>query len=132
MDLLNLELPSAQISAQSILTLAHIGDSVFELLVRSHLCVGPPLTNRDMHRATLRYVNAVAQAQAFLKIKAMLTPEEESVFLRGRNAHVHTAPKNCDPADYHTATGLESVFGYLWLSGKKTRLTELFDQIIDS
>jgi ribonuclease-3 family protein len=61
-----------------------------------------------------------------------LTPEEEAVFLRGRNAHVRTLPKNADPAKYHAATGLEAVFGALWLLGERERLNQLFDMMIDT
>ncbi len=129
MDYFNVSLDKGTILGLSILTLAHIGDSVYELMVRSKLCCGPPLTNRAMHQETLKYVNASSQFEAYLKIQDMLTPEEEAIFMRGRNAHVNTLPKNADPAKYHGATGLESVFGYLWLSGNKSRLNELFEKI---
>jgi len=131
-DYFNVSLDKSEIAAQNILALAHLGDSVYELMVRTKICTESGLTNRGMHSETLKYVNAEAQYNAYIKIKDSLTPEETSVFLRGRNAHVRTLPKNADPAKYHAATGLEAVFGALWLQGNHNRLNELFDMIIDT
>lgn len=132
MDYFDIKLDKQAVNAQSILTLAHLGDSVYELMVRTRLCSISGLTNRAMHIETLKYVCAEAQYNAWQKIRGALTPEEESVFLRGRNAHVRTLPKNADPAKYHAATGLEAVFGALWLLGAHDRLNQLFDMMIDT
>ena len=132
MDLFDIRRSKTEVTSQSILTLAHLGDSVYELMVRTKLCISTGLTNRDMHIETLKYVNAEAQSNAYQKIKGELTEEEESVFLRGRNAHVRTVPKNADPGKYHTATGLEAVFGFLWLLGERDRLNRLFEMILDT
>lgn len=129
MDYFDVTLDKHALANHSILTLAHLGDSVYELMVRTKLCCGPSLTNRDMHTATLKYVSANGQYDAYLRIKDLLSPEEEAVFKRGRNAHVNTVPKNADPIKYHAATGLESLFGYLWLTGNHLRLNELFEAI---
>ena len=83
--------------------------------------------NKAMHNER----NSSTQYDAYKRIKDILTPEEESIFMRGRNAHVRSAPKNVDPAKYHTATGLEAVFGALWLQGKHERLNELFSIIVN-
>jgi ribonuclease-3 family protein len=132
MDYFGVRLDKQAVNAQSILTLAHLGDSVYELMVRTRLCTAAGLTNRGMHSETLKYVSAEAQYNAWQKIRGAFTPEEEAVFLRGRNAHVRTLPKNADPAKYHAATGLEAVFGALWLLGERERLNQLFDMMIDT
>ena len=111
----------------SELGLAHVGDAVFELLVRSMLCSQKTaVTNYNLHKLTVRYVSASAQA-AFLKpILPVLTEEETAVYKRGRNAHSHAAPKNATPGQYARSTGLETLFGWLYLSGQTERIGELF------
>lgn len=131
MDYFNISLSKNEVSSQSILALAHLGDCVYELMVRTRICITAGMTNKAMHNETLKFVNADAQYDAYKRIKDILTPEEESIFMRGRNAHVRSAPKNVDPAKYHTATGLEAVFGALWLQGKHERLNELFSIIVN-
>lgn len=113
------------VNAQSMLTLAHIGDGVYELMVRTRLAAEHTYTSGAIHRAVLRHVSATAQAAAFEKIRALLTEDETAVFTRGRNAHSRV-PKSATGADYHTSTGMEALFGYLWLAGKRERLNELF------
>ena len=113
----------------SPLTLAFIGDSVFDLFVRERLIC---LANRPvnaLHSLAVTQVKASAQAVAAKKIAGVLSEKELSVFKRGRNAHTNHKAKNATESDYHYATGLEALFGYLYLSGKLERLRELFDLI---
>lgn len=107
--------------------LAFVGDAVYGLYVRTMLAhVNRP--SGELHRLS-ELVNATAQAKAFKKIEPMLSEEELAVFKRGRNFHTGNTPKSSSKADYHTATGLEALFGYLYLSGKTDRADELFEAI---
>ena len=115
-----------QINAISNLGLAHIGDSVFELLCRSYLCCRGGKTVKNLHRDTVAMVNAPAQAKFADKLLPHLTEEEQDYYRRGKNAHSHAAPKSATPQEYAKATGLETLFGALYLSGQKERLNELF------
>ena len=110
----------------SPLQLAYIGDTVWDLMVRTGLLyTGKNL--HSMHLAAVKKVNAKAQAQALLRISGNLTEEETDFVRRGRNAHSrHGAPKNQDPADYSQATGLETLIGYLYLTQRFDRLKVLF------
>lgn len=109
-------------------TLAFMGDAVYGLLVREKLCaVNRP--SGELHSASVRYVSAAAQCAAFESIKDMLTEDELAVFKRGRNFHTSNTPKSSTAGQYHTATGLETLFGYLYLSGSNGRMLELFDII---
>ena len=130
-DYLNIRLPEAEINAMSSLALAHIGDCVYELLVRSWLCVQGRTTNRDLHQETVRYVKAPAQAAAVERIYASLTPAELAVYKRGRNTKVNSVPHNADISPYHAATGLEALFGWLYLRGETERLNTLFALIME-
>ena len=115
----------------SVLGLAHIGDGVYELLVRSMLCAGGHQAIRDLHQATVRYVNAPAQARALERLLPLLSEEEGAVFRRGRNAKVHGVPAHASVAQYHTATGLEALFGWLYLLGRTERISELFSAAME-
>lgn len=119
-----------QLNSISNLGLAHLGDCVYELLVRTWLCLHGGATNRDLHRATVKLVAAPAQAKAVELLLPMLNEEERDVFRRGRNARVGAIPQHATPGEYHAATGLECLFGYLYLKGDKTRINELFDRIM--
>ncbi len=130
MDYFHLDQPSDQILAVSSLGLAHVGDAVYELMVRSWLCIHGKATNRGLHKATVRYVAAPAQARAAEKILPLLTQEESDVFRRGRNTDPHTVPKAASRKEYQTATAVEALFGYLWLKGETGRLNELFTAIM--
>ena len=116
----------AQVNAVSNLALAHVGDGVYELLVRSYLCTRGDRTVTKLHRDTVQMVNAAAQAKYADKLKPYLTEEETAFFRRGKNAHTHAAPKAATPQEYAKATGLETLFGALYLLGRKERLNELF------
>lgn len=114
----------------SPLNLAFVGDTVFDLFVRERLvCEANRPVNR-LHQSATKLVKASAQAQAVMKITDILTEKELSVLKRGRNAHTNHKAKNADVQDYHYATGLEALFGYLYLSGEIQRLRELFEIII--
>ncbi|GFI62045.1 mini-ribonuclease 3 [Clostridiales bacterium] len=111
----------------SPLVLAYIGDAVYELLARTRAIA---LGNAPVNKMNLRargIVNAKSQCETYFKIKDKLTEEEEAVFKRGRNANSYTHPKNMDINDYRHASGLEALFGYLFLSGRNGRITELFE-----
>ena len=111
----------------STLGLAHLGDGVFELMVRSWLCLHGKAKVKDLHRATVKFVAAPAQARRYQRIEAILTEEEQDVFRRGRNTAPHSIPKAATRSEYQIATGLEALFGYLYLQGRNDRLNELFE-----
>lgn len=115
--------------ALSPLTLAFIGDCVYELFVREALVTEANRPAGELHAQKVKYVSAAAQTKAFHLIENSLTDRETSIFKRGRNAHTTHTPKNMTNADYHTATGFESLFGFLYLSGELDRLRELFETI---
>ena len=126
-----MHLDPKQVGAISNLGLAHIGDGVFELLTRSWLCGHERLTVNRMHKDTIAMVNAVAQAKFMDKLLPMLTEEERSYYRRGKNSHVHAVPKSCTPAEYAKATGLEALFGALYLLGRQERINELFVTVME-
>ena len=105
----------------SPLALAFVGDGVYSLLVRERLLSQANRPVNELHRLAVQDVRAEAQAAALERVLPVLTPEEESIYKRGRNAH--TARSG---ADYHRATGMEALFGYLYLSGRVERVRELF------
>ncbi len=109
----------------SPLSLAFVGDAVYELLVRLYVLSGNKNVN-TLHKKAIKYVKAQAQAKGSELIMERLTEEELGVFKRGRNANSHTVPKNAKIADYRMATGLESLFGYLYLRNEGSRIIELF------
>ncbi|MBQ6714022.1 MAG: ribonuclease III [Clostridia bacterium] len=111
--------------------LAFVGDAVYGLYVRTHLA-GVNRPSGELHKLSVEWVNAASQAKAFKVVEPILTEEESAVFKRGRNFHTGNTPKSATGGEYHTATGLECVFGYLHLSGKTERAEELFGMIIDS
>lgn len=111
------------------LSLAFVGDAVYTLEVRRRLTLDSLRHVNDLHKESVKYVNAASQSQAVKKLLPVLTEEEESIFKRGRNAHAGHTPKNQSEGDYHYATGLEALFGYLYLSGENERIKELFDTI---
>ncbi len=123
--LLGAELPP--LNELSPLTLAFVGDGVYELLVREHLVGQGNCPVKKLHGRAVEWVRCEAQAQALsATLWPMLTEEERQVALRGRNAHVGHVPKNAQVGDYHGATALEALFGWLYLRGELSRLRELF------
>ena len=119
-------LSKQELQKMSALALAHIGDAVFELLVRTKLCKEGYGVNGNLHRETVARVCAPAQAAFVERILPILSEDERSVYRRGRNAHVHAIPKNATQSQYGKATGLEALFGMLYLSGQSQRIEELF------
>ena len=115
-----------QIGDLTALGLAHIGDAVFELLVRSWLCTRGVAKAGQLHKQTVRYVAAPAQAAFMARIQDLLSDEELTWFKRGRNSHVNGIPKNATHAEYSAATGLEALFGTLYLLGRRERINALF------
>lgn len=113
----------------SPLNLAFIGDCVYEILVRETLVTDANRPVNDLHRESVKYVSAKAQTEAFEKIKDMLTDEETAVYKRGRNAKVGHSPKSATEGEYHCATGVEALFGYLYLTEQTDRIKELFSVI---
>lgn len=113
----------------SPLNLAFVGDCVYEILVREALVCKANRPVNELHRESVRYVSAKAQTEAYAKIKDILTEEETAQFKRGRNAKVGHSPKSATDAEYHTATGVEALFGYLYLSDRAERIKHLFSII---
>lgn len=113
----------------SPLSLAFVGDAVYELLVRERLASVGNLPANKLHQAAVRRVCAAAQSRAYQLVEERLSEEERQILRRGRNAHSSKVPKNADVADYRRATGVECLFGYLYLCGRIERVTELFEYI---
>ena len=130
-DYFHLNAAPDTVRAISSLGLAHLGDGVFELMVRSWLCLHGKATARNLHRATVGYVAAPAQARRAERILPLLTQEEADVFRRGRNTAPHSVPKGASRGEYQTATALEALFGWLYLQGRTDRLNELFQLIME-
>jgi len=113
----------------SALALAHVGDGVFELMVRVKLCLTGHPTAAGLHRRSVTHVRAGAQAEYARILWELLTDEERAVFLRGRNAETHTRPQAATREEYRQATALEALWGYLYLTGRQMRLEELFEKL---
>ena len=121
-------MPNEKPSSLSPLSLAFVGDGVYSLMVREHL-INRHIKPGELHKKSVELVNATAQAKAIRHILPQLTEEERTVYRRGRNAKVQI-PKSATQADYHSATGLEALLGYLYLQNQKERLLEIFSLII--
>ncbi len=113
------------------ISLAFLGDAVFEVLVREHLALKGDRPPEELHRLAVSFVSATAQASAMEKLMPILSEEEITAFKRGRNAKVSHIPKGASPAKYHAATGFEALFGYLYLKGHTERMRELFELICE-
>lgn len=111
--------------------LAYLGDAVFEVMVREHLIRSGGVGAGNLNRMSLDYVRATAQSQAVEKILPLLSETEEGVFRRARNNIKSGVPKSASPVEYKRATGLEALFGYLFLSEQKERMYELFAAAFD-
>ena len=130
-DYFQLNIDRDALLSLSTLGLAHLGDGVYELMVRSWLVLHGRAKARDLHKATVQYVSAPAQAERFVRIRPLLSEEEDDVFRRGRNTAPHSIPKAASRAQYQTATGLEALFGWLYLQGQTERLNELFAKMME-
>ena len=126
-----MNLTKQQIDAISNLGLAHMGDCVFEILCRGYLCAQGETTVDRLHRDTISMVKATSQAKFVDKLLPLLNEEEMACYRRGKNAHVHAVPKSATPAEYAKATGLEALFGALYLAGKTERINELFQTVME-
>ena len=122
----------AQVDAISNLGLAHVGDGVYELLVRSYLCMKGDQTVKTLHKDAVNLVKAASQAKFVEQILPFLTEEEFAYYRRGKNTHTHAAPRAATPKEYAMATGLETLFGALYLYGRTERLSELFEKGMES
>ena len=130
-DYFTIQLPSDEIRGISSIGLAHLGDAVYELLVRTWLCDHGKATGKGLHRATIELVCAPKQAEFSEKILPLLTEEEQAVFKRGRNANVHSIPQHASRAQYQQATALEALLGWLHLSGRHDRVEQLFAAMME-
>ena len=119
-------LSADQLRSISSIGLAHMGDAVFEVLVRTWLCTHGKATGKGLHRAAVALVRAESQAEKAERILTMLSEEELAVFKRGRNAQVHSIPAHASRAQYSEATALEALLGWLWLQGRTERINALF------
>lgn len=127
----NLNLSRQEVDAISNLGLAHMGDCVFEILCRAYLCARGGKNVGNLHRDTIAMVKASSQAAFIDRLLSHLNQEELAYYRRGKNAHVHAVPKSCTPQEYAKATGLEALFGALYLSGKQERINELFNILME-
>ena len=123
--------PIPKINELSPLTLAFLGDSVYEMFIRTKILTKGNRKANDLHKIAVGYVKAKAQAQAAHKILDMLSDEELDIYKRGRNTNIHTVPKNADMADYRHATALEALIGYLYIKGEEERLNEILNVAFD-
>ena len=121
----------AQVNTISNLGLAHVGDGVYELMCRTYLCCQGDKTVLNLHKKSVEMVNATTQARFVEKLLPHLTEEEQAYYRRGKNAHTHAAPKAASRQDYAKATGLECLFGALYLLGQQDRLNQLFHILIE-
>lgn len=131
MDYFHLDVSADTLHGISSLGLAHLGDGVFEVMVRSWLCLRGKATSKGLHKAAVRYVAAPAQARMMERVLPTLSQEEADVFRRGRNVSPHSVPAKASRTDYQIATGLEALFGWLYLQGRTERLNRLFEQMME-
>ena len=132
MDYFRPNMTAADLKGVSMLGLAHIGDAVFELMTRASLCAEGHTAVSELHRLTTGRVNAPAQAEAAERLLPFLSEEESSIYRRGRNTHVNSVPHAANIGQYHAATGLEALFGWLYLQGRIERLNELYAILHDA
>ena len=126
------KLTDREANSYSPLTLAFLGDSVYDTLVREHLLRQANMPVAKLHSAKIKLVCAEFQSKAYDLVTEVLTEHELAVLKRGRNATGNTVPKHADAAEYRRATALECLFGYLYLTGGNERIRELFELIINS
>ena len=130
-DYFHVALTDDQLRTISSIGLAHLGDGVFELLVRTWLCAHGRATGKSLHRATIELVCAESQSRRVGAILPLLTEEELAVFKRGRNAQVHSVPTHASRAQYGEATALEALLGWLYLKGEQDRVNTLFCKLME-
>ena len=123
-------LTDEEIREAAPLSLAYVGDTIFDLYLRSRLVVSTDQPVSKLHKRASAFANASAQARLLKSLEESLSPEEAAVARKGRNARVHTIPKHATPADYHLATGFEALLGYLFLTGRDERLMEILQTAV--
>ncbi len=126
------KLTEREANSYSPLTLAFLGDSVYDTLIREYLLLRANMPVAKLHSAKIKLVCAEFQSKAYELVSEKLTEHELAVLKRGRNATGNTVPKHSDAAEYRRATALECLFGYLYITGENERIRELFDFIINS
>ena len=131
-NLFHTQFTPQQVNGITNLGLAHIWDAAYELLVRTWLCTRGDRTVLKLHKDTVELVKATTQAKFADKLLPLLTEEEQAYYRRGKNTHTHAAPKSASPKEYAKATGLETLFGALYLLGRLDRLNELFYIIMNN
>ena len=130
-ELINREKNETDINLLSPLIWAYVGDSVYELLIRTHLVNKTKLKPHSLHIEAIKYVKAKSQADILKKLEEYLTDEEKDIVRRGRNAENHHLPKNANVEEYMYSTAFEALIGYLYLCKKDERLKEIFNLILD-
>lgn len=120
-----------KVNTMSPLTWAYIGDAVYELYIRKYLIETTNLKPNRLHKETIKFVKAGAQARILGKLQDILTEEEKEAVRRGRNVQNHHLPKNAAPSDYMYSTAFEGLIGYLYLSKQEDRLREILDKVIE-
>lgn len=111
------------------LTLAYIGDGIYEIGIRRYLLSKGILKSEELHRTAVHYVKATFQSDFYYHLCEILPEREQAVMKRGRNAKTGHQPKSSGVAEYHNATGVEALFGALWLAGERERLSGLFQEL---
>jgi len=124
------QLDEKQVAQIPILSLAHVGDGVYELLARSYAVKQGGGRPTDLHRRTVSLVSAASQCRAASRLLPELTGEEKSVFLRGRNAKPKSVPKHASGSEYAYSSGWEAVFGMLFLTGRRERIMQLWERVL--
>ena len=130
-ELINREKNETDVNLLSPLTWAYVGDSIYELLIRTYLVNKTKLKPHKLHIEAIKYVKAGAQADILKRLEEHLTCEEKEIVRRGRNAENHHLPKNANVEEYMYSTAFEALIGYLYLCQKDARLKEIFDFILD-
>ena len=130
MEFIDREKDLLDVKMLSPLVWAYVGDSVYEMFVRTHLVNHSNAKPHKLHVEAIKYVKAKAQADILKKLDDYLTEEEKDIVRRGRNTENHHVAKNADIADYTMATAFESLIGYLYMTKQDERLKELFDKVI--
>lgn len=131
MDFLKREKDILDVKMLSPLVWAYVGDSVYELFIRTHLVNNSNAKPHKLHIESIKYVKAKSQADILSKIEDMLTDEEKDIVRRGRNTENHHVAKNSNVADYSKATAFEALIGYLYLTRQDKRLSDILNVCID-
>ena len=129
-ELINRKKEIDEVKLMPPLVWAYVGDSVYELFIRTQLVNNSKMNPHKLHVEAIKYVKAKAQAEILEKLQEFLTDEEKNIVRRGRNAENHHLPKNANVADYSHATAFEALIGYLYLSKQDERLQEILNKII--